>query len=323
MLDQKGAIDEGVIVLVSLVVIIFLFIILPPHHTLGPISNFGVSTPTQVQTTQTSSSIGTSGTQSVSQANSSYKANIRIGKGNAAYSIEPKDEYITIENIGDGPVNISGWKLTNNKSNRVYYAGNQTVHYASDEVVIPQATGYISPSGSYSQTQNIVLKPRETAIVTTGSIGVQSPYKIVSFKENECSGYIESLPQYDFTPNLNMSCVSPSEEPGIQNFDRACKNFVGSLNSCTTPAFGQTNHYSSDSCDNCVNGQPAPSSQCLAFIKQHFSYEGCLAAHQNDADFSGNTWRVFLARKWELWDKEDEVISLYDQFGKLVDSTSY
>ncbi|MDB5194219.1 MAG: seg [Parcubacteria group bacterium] len=311
---------EGVLILGALAAIL-VFFILPRRGVLGPSQNFAHITDPNTYNTYAADRAAQGGTGTI--ANSSYSSLISLGQGNAAYSIEPAEEYITIQNQSESPINITGWKLTNNKGNRTYYSGNQAVHYASDEMIIPQATGYISPTGGFNLAQNVVLAPNDMAIITTGSVGVQSPYKITSFKENECSGYIEALPQYDFTPTLNYACVSPSLEPGLSNLDTACKNFVSGISGCQTPVFGQINRGSTDNCDNCVNGRPAPSTACLNFIKDHFNYPGCINYHKDDPKFYSNTWRIFLAKQWEVWDKQDEVISLFDQFGKLAAYKSY
>lgn len=310
---QRGSVGEGLLVLTGLIVII-VFFILPRRGVVGPMRSFNnVTNPT----TYTRYGQTNAPAEQRIITNSAYSGAVSIGQGNASYSTDPIEEYITIENQSDNLINLTGWKLTNNKGNRTYYSGNQQVSYPSDEVYIPQAAAYIEPRG-ISVLQNIVLKPGETAIITTGSTGVQSPYRIVSFKENKCSGYLESMPQYDFTPALTNSCAQVTEEPGFENLDSACRNFIRGIYSCQTPTFGSTARYLSEPCDNCVNGRPAPSSACLAYIKEHYSYEGCLRYHKNDKDFYGRTWRVFLGRPWDMWGREDEVISLFDQFGRLA-----
>jgi len=315
---EKGSIFEPLLILLGLA-IITVFYILPSEGVLGPSKNFGrITSPGTYD--DYAASHTTSGPKLT--ATSAYARSIYLGTGNASYTVEPSDEYVTIENQADAPINITGWKLKNNTENRTYYAGNTPTHYTSTEVTIPQAAGYVSTTG-YSLLQNVVLKPGETAIVTTGSMGVQSPYKITSFKENECSGYLEALPQYDFTPALTNMCIQNSQEPGYDALDAACKQFISGMPSCRTPVYGKTDRYSSDNCDNCVNGRPAPSSVCLSYIKDHFSYPGCINYHANDAKFYGTTWRIFLGQKWELWGKDDEVISLFDQFGNLAAYKAY
>ncbi len=315
---QKGSILEPLLILVGLSVIL-VFFILPASGVVGPAQKFNhVTNPdTYNQYAESNPTNGPTITTS-----SAYTSSIYLGQGNASYSTEPSEEYVTIENHGSSPINLTGWKLKNNTANRTYYSGNQAVHYGSTEVTIPQAAGYIAPPGSFGLLQNVVLQPGESAVVNTGITGVQSPYKITNFKENECSGCIEALPQYDFTPPLSSMCVSPSREPGIDGLDSACKTFISGIGMCQTPTIG-TPPRSSEQCDNCVNGRPAPSSACLNFIKAHFSYQGCLNYHANDPKFYGTTWRIFLGQKWELWNKEDEVISLFDQFGKLAAYKAY
>lgn len=314
---QKGSMFNDVMFFIGFIIIL-VFFVLPQNGVLGPSNTF-------FGTARDAAGIHwrpvTNAPSSASGATSGYSRSISIGQGNASYTVEAAQEYITIDNQGSDPINISGWSLVNGRGNRSYEMSGNQVTYDSDRATIPKAVGFIS--SGYSPLQNVILAPGETAIVTTGSIGVRTPYSIVSFKENMCSGYIEDLPQYDFTPSLNASCAPIQNEPGYQNLDAACRNFVSGIASCRAPKIGETDRYTGVTCDNCVNGRPAPSDSCLAYIKAHFTYEGCIENHRNDKDFYSRTWRIYLGRQWEMWGKEAETISLFDQFGKLVASRSY
>ena len=229
-------------------------------------------------------------TQNISASNSQDFPNISLSAGNASRSYQSFEEYITIDNRGKSPASITNWYLKNGKDKRAYDIGGQLKYFPADTATIGQGVIFISPSG-HNIFQNIVLEPGEKAVITTGSVGSQTPYKIVSFKENICSGYLQSLEEYTFTPQLTQNCPKPRNELG-------------------------------EICSNCVNGKPL-SSACVAFVKSHFSYDGCIANHVNDKNFSGTTWRVFLNHGWEMWAKEYETIELFDQFGRLVKSRSY
>ncbi len=245
---------------------------------------------------------------------------VSLGAGNAAYAYQPYEEYITIENRGESSVNITNWQLKNGKDKRPYYLGGTLQRFSADIALIPQATRRLSPYGN-NLFGDVILERGERAIVTTGSVGVQSPYRIVSFKENSCSGYLEKLSDYAFTPPLTQNCPRPDREPGVENLDTECRSFISTLSSCQTPTFNVRDSQG-DPCTTCVNDRFLNSS-CVAFIKEHFNYGSCIAYHGNDADFSGRTWRIFLGRGWEMWAKEYETIELWNQLGQLVDFQNY
>jgi len=252
---------------------------------------------------------------------SNYSNSVSIGSGNASYAYQSYEEYITIENRSRNSIDITGWQLRNGKDHRAYNYGGNLQRFSADIVSIPQGTLRLSPT-SNNIFQNIVLGSGERAIVTTGSIAVQSPYKIVSFKENICSGYIEGLDDYAFTPPLTQNCPRPYDEPGLNSLDIQCKEFIKRLSSCRQPKFDPKTPDGKGTCTTCVNGKIL-TSQCAGFIKEHFTYQGCVAVHGSKPNFSLKTWRIFLGRGWEMWSKDYETIELYDRSGQLVDFQNY
>ncbi len=250
----------------------------------------------------------------------SSEVEVSISTGNAARSYQSFEEYIIINNRGRDPINITGWYLKNAKDKRPYNIGGQLRYFAPDIAYIGRGTPFLSPSNN-NLMLDIILERGERAIITTGAITVEAPYKIVSFKENICSGYLENTDEYKFTPALSRSCPRPSQERGLEYLDVECRKFIERLPSCQTPEFN-TREADGSVCRNCVNGKPL-SGACVAFIKERFSYAGCIASHVNDEDFYGKTWRVFLGRGWEMWANEYETIELYDRFGRLINSRSY
>lgn len=247
-------------------------------------------------------------------------SSIGLGTGNASYTYQPYDEYINVYNKGREPVDITGWQLKNGKSERAYDMGGTLKQFPADFATIGQAALFISPQG-FNILQDVVLKPGETAIITTGQVGSQLPYKIVSFKENICSGYLEDLLEYKFTPHLTRNCPRPANEPGIAYLDTECRKFVERMGACHTPKF-ETRDKDREICYNCVDGKSL-SGSCIAFIKNHFNYGSCIAYHQGDANFSGRTWRVFFGKGWEMWAQKYETITLFDRLGQLVSERSY
>lgn len=314
---QGGELDEGLIILVTLVIIIFLFV-LPRHGVNGPTTSF-VSL---LGGTYRSGSMNNNPSNDPNSNNtSSYSNNIFLSLGNAPYVYEPFQEYITLINQGSKNIDITGWKVKNNKDARGYAAGDNVQHFPADVLTLPQATKYISPTGN-NVFGDIVLKPGETAIITTGSTGVASPYKIVNFKENICSGYIEALPDYAFTPPLQVNCPVPNREIGYSNLDQGCQRFLDSFPSCHTPVYNGVD-YKHEACDGCVDGNNALSSSCVAFIKSHYSYAGCINNHKDDPNFESNQWRIFLGQRFEIWGKDHEAVTLIDSSDNQVSSYAY
>lgn len=315
---EKGAGNlEGIFIIIFLI-----FIMLVTPRSTGP--NRGLfSSPTVTGVSSASNfSSGTSlrGSIEGQTVSSSYRT-VAVGQGNASYEYQPYKEYITVENWGDKPVNITGWTLKNGKDRRTYDLQGQLQRFSADVARIPQAAPLLLPSGG-SPLQDVVLARGERAVITTGTVGVTSPYRITSFKENACTGYLEYHPDYAFDPPLQISCPQPSREPGIEGLETSCRLFIETLSSCTTPVFDAKDD-KGDSCETCIRGERL-SSSCAAFIKEHFSYRGCVAYHAGDPGFSsGRTWRVFLGRGWEMWAENYETIELFDAQGLLAAFQNY
>ena len=245
---------------------------------------------------------------------------LALNSGNASYEDEAYKEYIELDNWGDTNLNITGWTLKNGKDKRTYASGDSLQQFSADVATIPQGTKLLRAQGG-SAMGDIVLEPGERAIITTGYIGVNSPIQITSFKETSCTGYIEGLPEYAFTPTLSTSCPSPSREPGLANLDRDCQDYISGLSSCNTPEWSAKDS-NGETCTTCIRGRRL-SNQCAAFIKEHFSYQGCVAYHASDKDFSKKTWRIFLGRAWQMWSDKYETINIFDRAGNLVTGREY
>jgi hypothetical protein len=283
---------------------------------------FGLnSTSTASRSSESSNRTSYSSSNSNSSRGTESGPEIDIDEGNADRAYQPYQEYIVLENDGDTAVNITGWKLRNGKDKRAYSVYGSLQRFSADVALIPQGTLLLQPKGDSLQ-QDIILGPNEEAIVTTGITGVRSPYRIQSFKENICTGYIEKLDDYAFQPALQNSCPDPSQEPGLDALDIPCRKFVESLSSCKTPKFDRVDE-DGYACDTCLDGEVLTHA-CAAYIKRHFSYDGCIAYHAGDPDFSSvGRWRIFLGRGWEMWAEDYESIELFDRFDNLVSSESY
>lgn len=209
-----------------------------------------------------------------------------------AGSADPKNEYIEIriaQNAGV-PVNISGWTLSSEAT------GNAAI--------IPKGTE-VPANGVINAVQDIVLMPGQRAIIISG----QSPIG-ASFRENKCIGYFSTFQK--FSPSLPQNCPSPANEL-IDQYgsgyirDSVCIDYVNTLARCQV-----------------VLSPPVKvSGVCQSFLIKYLNYNGCVEAHRNDADFKGDTWRVYLGRTTSMWRSKHELVKLLDTTGKTVDAFSY
>mgnify|MGYP001609005272 CR=1 FL=1 len=241
-------------------------------------------------------------------ARSLWYGQVIIDNGSGPYEIQPNQEYITLEaNYNNpGPITITGWSLTNGKSR-------------PDAVTIPNGTRLFIGNSANPVTVPITLAPGARLVLTTGQMPNSDPYAInANFLANKCTGYLEALPQYRFTPALRRSCPDPAKEPNVKNLDNECYDFVSRLSSCRAPKIERdVDGY--EFIDN-VSGL---SSNCRAYLLEHFNYNSCVKWHEQVPNFYGDEWRVYLRRSWELWAPNRELITLYDQSGKIVAESAY
>lgn len=209
-----------------------------------------------------------------------------------AASTDPKNEYLEIRAAQNAnvPVNLSGWTLSSDAT------GNTSV--------IPKGTE-TPTSGVINPAQDIVLYSGERAIVISGPSPIGA-----SFRENKCIGYFGTF--QNFYPQLPQNCPVPSDE--LASFygagylrDAACIEYVKTLPRCKiaiSPPVGASN-------------------ACQSFLTKYLHYNGCVGAHQKDADFKGDTWRLYLGRTNSMWRTKYELVRLLDAKGKTVDAFSY
>ncbi|MHB1769937.1 MAG: hypothetical protein ACYCPH_02555 [Minisyncoccota bacterium] len=209
-----------------------------------------------------------------------------------AGSANPENEYIqiTVAQNATVPVDISGWTLESDATGAA--------------AVIPKGTE-VPTSGIVNAVQDIVLTPGEQALIISG----QSPIG-ASFRDNKCIGYFSTFQQ--FSPPLPQNCPLPSDE--LASFygsgyirDAACIDYVNTLSRCQAVLSPPVN----------------TSGACQSFLVKYLNYNGCVSAHQNDADFEGATWRIYLGRTHSMWRTKNEVVKLLDAQGKTVDAFSY
>lgn len=209
-----------------------------------------------------------------------------------AGSPDPKNEYVELriaQNAGT-PITISGWTFSSDATGKAS--------------IIPKGTE-VPSSGVINATQDIVLRPGERALVSSG----QSPIG-ASFRENKCIGYFGTF--QNFYPQLPQNCPVPSDE--LASFygasylrDAACIDYVKPLPRCQIA----------------ISPPAGASNACQNFLTKYLHYNGCMDAHRNDADFNGNTWRIYLGRTSSMWRPRHELVKLLDAQGKTVDAFSY
>ena len=210
----------------------------------------------------------------------------------SAGALDPGNEYVEVsvaQNAGV-PINLSEWKLVS----------DATGSFA----VIPRGTE-TPTSGIVNAAEDIVLIPGARAIVISG----RSPIG-ASFRENKCIGYFSTFQK--FYPSLPLNCPNPSDElivyygPGYIR-DTACIAAVDKIARCQVA----------------LTPPPGLSSACQSFVVNYLNYNGCVQAHRNDANFAGNTWRIYLGRTTPMWRTKYEVVKLLDSNGKTVEAFSY
>jgi hypothetical protein len=254
------------------------------------------------------SGAGTTNTSSGS-IRSPYAGKVYLSVGNASYAYQPYDEYVTLRNSGT-PVVITGWVLTNGKNTRPIENTSQNYAYTlSDSAMIGEGTEFLSPEGKYV-TGPITLKNGDTAILTTGGpfSNFQLPIQ-TSFRENICLGYFDQ--DYPWSPQLRLDCPTPSQDPQIGTVTQECYDYLRYTNRCEDPEREDKEAFD------------ALRSPCKEYIRTRFTYDGCVATNRDKSGFSTSQWRVFLGKKFELWRKENETITLYDAQGRLIDQVKY
>lgn len=169
-------------------------------------------------------------------------------------------------------------------------------------VTLPEAVS-VPRFGQVNEKAPVFLAPGEQVYVTTGNSPVG-----MSFRVNRCSGYLEQF--RDFSPALPQSCPSPLEgvDKATEGISDECARFINRIPRCT------------------VVIEPLPDElpqSCRDFILKKIGHNSCVAAHQNDSNFSTGEWRLFLGLDRDLWNNEHDIIRLTDQYGNYFDSVSY
>ena len=228
---------------------------------------------------------------------SQYEGAIRISNVDRS-SDSPKKEYVTLRNggyFGFGStqiaVNITGWTIENSKK---------------EKYAIPKALNipYID-----ADTVDILLPSGGEIYAVTGFSDIG-----MNFRENGCTGYLNQY--YQLTPPINSSCMDHQSSSQIRSrfldmgLSGECIDFVSSLPSCRIPTFTFEN-----------SGKIG--NNCITYISQNISYNGCVKNYRNDKNFMKNTWHIFLNRSQKLFDPKHDRVILRDSQGLIVDQFEY
>ena len=95
------------------------------------------------------------------------------------------------------------------------------------------------------------------------------------------------------------------------------------MGTCHTPEFKDVVYKNKEPLTGYVDNVGNLTYSCKEFLKKNYNYNSCILNHLSDENFFEKRWRVFLNQPFELWAKDREVITLYDNEGKIVDQLTY
>lgn len=205
----------------------------------------------------------------------------------------PANEYVRLRASygATSPVVLAGWSL-------------QSVVTGTRAMIPPAAPAFVS--GTLNNVASVTLPPSGSITITTGISPVG-----VSFQENMCTGYLAEL--QNFTPPLDTDCPVPADSmpltpENIQIYGDSCIDYMRSVAPCHFPGKDAT---------------PNITPTCRNFTINQLSYNGCVYAHRNDANFTKTSWRIYLSSATKLWRPTHDIIRLLDEQGRTVDVLTY
>lgn len=261
----------------------------------------------------------------ISYIKSPWYGQVEIGRGSAAKTYQPGEEYIILQarRRNKEPINITGWILENDASRRLYPTAGTVFQGISKRIPIPAGANYFLARQNETMSP-VILEPGFRAVVTTGSISNIFDIPIgVSFRTNVCTGYLNDITNYDFKPSLKKDCPDPESELTDAVLENKCYDYIDRLRRCHTPDTEPFRDRDGELVTKHLDKVEGLSNQCRNFVFGHYSYHSCIANHLSDPDFLGTEWRIYLKQNFELWVENHEVITLYDAQNRLVDQLSY
>jgi len=197
-----------------------------------------------------------------------------------------EDDYLILENNSDELINIGGW----------------TIETTNGTVTIPQAIHKLRHPLSLNTPSDVKLAPDDEIIISSNI----SPHG-ENFRVNKCTGYLDQYEQFE--PSLDEDCPELNESE-YSHLSSDCREFIDDLDKCEIPDYSDNYKISFDS-------------ECTNFLNNKFNYKQCYDDHEQEADFFGDEWRVFLGKSIDIFNNNSDTIILRDNSGLLVDKYSY
>ena len=88
-----------------------------------------------------------------------------------------------------------------------------------------------------------------------------------------------------------------------------CIDFIERIPTCRQPVIGFE--------------QSGIGQACNEYVRENFSYVGCVKNFRDQKSFLKNAWRVSLRRTTKLFDPRHDIVTLRDGSGLLVDEFEY
>jgi len=214
---------------------------------------------------------------------SPYIDKVKINRVKTANQYSPSLVALSIRPYKGEPINITGWTIKTRKGT----------------FTIPKG---IEKYQKNMPLDNIIIKDQLSVYL----IGNVSPLgSNQNFRTNKCFGYLNQ--SLDFYPSIYGSCPKPELED-LSHLNPYCQDFILHQSGCKMPNYSKDFKISTDS-------------QCVSYILDYFTYNGCFKRYSQDPDFLKNYWYIYLDRNF-VQDYHDTVY-LYDQYGLLVDQYVY
>lgn len=222
-----------------------------------------------------------------------------------ASHISPLQGKIAIANIRTSSADAGNeyvlLKASENNKEKILISGLRLQSEASGFGALIKNGAYLPFQNSINKEEPIFLNPGDIAYIITGG----SPLGM-SFRLNLCTGFYS---QYqNFAPGLASRCPVPRNEPipvQLSSNDQ-CLDYIDSLPGCRV-----------------ITPPATIPPECAHFVTEEFNYTKCVDRHRNDSNFYSPDWRVYLGRSEPLWKPRRELIKLFDQNGKVVDTITY